>query len=346
MCQLAAYIGNKPIANLLLRAIENQEPYFGGHASGLAVIDDGIIKLEKNFGHIQLVKSKTKISMLNGTLGIAHSRYTSKGKDNPYLNTKEMTHPFIDDTESFALMHMGTISNYKDLWDELKDKYTFVSYSEMMKDITDSEVAVHLFSEALAKGMTIEEGLKYLATRCEGSFLFCLIHKDHPETIWIANWHEPCLVAVGNNETMFVTSRLGLYDVREDFDRVFVPPKNSIIKMSKGSVEISTLDDTRKIPYFKVDPMMLAHEIVKLLQKRGKMNVKQIYNSLRREGLLLAMRVPKEQLNEWDKQGISIINPYFDVLEMMLNQGVIVESVKMRFEGGVEDTPRFHYSLQ
>ena len=346
MCQLAAYIGDKPLANILLRAIENQEPYFGAHASGLAVVDEGKILLEKDFGHIQLVKSKTKISTMKGTVGIAHSRYSSKGKDNPYMNTKEMAHPFIDEKETFALMHIGYISNYRALWEELKDKYTFVTYSEMMRDITDSEVAVHLFSETLAEGRTIEESLKYLAKKCEGSFLFCVIHKDHPETIWIANWHEPCIIAVGKNETMFVTSRLGLYDIRDEFDRTFSPPKNSIIKLRKGSVKISTLDEERKIPLFKVDPMMLAHEIVKLLQKRGKMNVRQIYNSLRKEGFLCAISITKEEADDWTKQGISIINPYFEVLDMMLKQGVIIENVKMKFEGGVEDTPRFHYSLR
>ena len=346
MCQLAAYIGDRPLVNTLLRAIENQEPYFGAHASGLAVIDENKIVLEKDFGHVQLVKSKTRINALKGSLGIAHSRYSSKGRDNPYMNTKEMAHPFTDEKENFALMHMGYISNYRALWDELKDKHTFVTYSEMMKDITDSEVAVHLLSDALEEGMTIEEGLKHLAKRCEGSFLFCVIHKDHPDTIWIANWHEPCIVAVGNNETMFVTSKLGLYDVREDFDRTFSPPKNSIIELRKGTVKISTLDEDRKIPPFKLDPMMLAHEIMKLIQKRGTMNVRQIYNSLRKEGLLCALNITKEELDDFTKQGITIVNPYFDVLDMMLKQGVIFESVKMKFEGGVEDTPRFHYSLR
>lgn len=346
MCQLAAYIGNKPIANLLLRALENQEPYFGGHASGLAVLDGSELRLEKDFGHIQLVKSKTNINMLHGTSGIAHSKYTSKGKDNPYLNTKEMAQPFIDETKSFALMHMGAITNYRELWNELKDNHKFITYSEMMKEITDSEVAVHLLSDALAEGMSMEQGLKYLGKKCEGSFLFCVIHKNYPETIWIANWHEPCLVAIGNNETMFVSSRLGFYDVKEDFDRIFAPPKNSIIKLGRGTLEICTLNEDRKIPYFKVDPMILAHEIVKLLKKRGTMNVRQIYDSLHKEGLLCALSVSKEQLNEWEKLGISIVNPYFDVLDMMLKQGVIMEEVKMKFEGGVEDTPRFHYSLQ
>ena len=344
MCQLAAYVGERPVTALLLRAIENQEPYFGAHGSGLAVIDGGEIKLEKDFGHIQLVKSKTNITSLQGNIGIAHSRYTSKGRDNPYLNTREMTHPFIDDTGSFALMHMGAITNYLELWDELKGEHNFQSYSEMMKDITDSEVAVHLLSDALKRGMTIEESLRHLSERCQGSHLFCVIHKDHPDTIWIANWHEPCWIAVGTNESMFVTSRLGLYDVKDNFDRTFEPPKNSIIKMTKGKIEIYTLNPTKKIPQFTLDPMRLAHEILGLLQKRGTINVRVMYNVLRQEAIPCSLGVAKDTFDEWARQGITIVNPYFETLNMMLTQGVIREEVKMKPEGGVIDTPRFFYS--
>ena len=344
MCQLAAYVGNRPIASLLLRAIENQEPYFGGHASGLAVVDEREVKIEKDFGHVQLVKSKTNIASLQGTMGIAHSRYTSKGRDNPYLNTREMAQPFIDVTGSFALMHMGTITNYRELWDELKGEHKFQSYSEMMKDITDSEVAVHLLSDALKKGMTVEESLKHLSERCQGSHLFCMIHRDHPDTVWIANWHEPCWIAVGTEECMFVTSRLGFYDVKDSFDRVFEPPKNSIIKMTRTHVEISNLNTSKRIPNFKVDPMKLAHEILNLLQKRGAMNIRILYNVLRQGGLPYSMGITKDTYDEWTRQGISILNPYFDTLNMMLAQGVIKEEVKMKPEGGVIDTPRFIYS--
>ncbi|NQT09240.1 hypothetical protein HQ586_09200, partial [Candidatus Bathyarchaeota archaeon] len=115
MCQLAAYIGDRPIASLLLRAIEHQEAYVAGYATGLGVIDDGVLKVEKDVGHVRKAISTTGISKLKGTTGISHSRHTGKARNDPRHNTKEKAHPFVDGTGTLALMHNGTIYNYREL---------------------------------------------------------------------------------------------------------------------------------------------------------------------------------------------------------------------------------------
>ena len=56
MCQLAAYIGDRPIASLLLRAIEHQEGYVAGYATGLGVIDDGALRVEKDIGNFDIAE--------------------------------------------------------------------------------------------------------------------------------------------------------------------------------------------------------------------------------------------------------------------------------------------------
>ena len=71
MCQLAAYVGDRPIAPLLLRALELQEPYFGAHATGIGVIDDGALVVEKDYGHVARVRKTTAIESLGGTTGYA-----------------------------------------------------------------------------------------------------------------------------------------------------------------------------------------------------------------------------------------------------------------------------------
>jgi glucosamine--fructose-6-phosphate aminotransferase (isomerizing) len=114
MCQLAAYVGDRLIAPLLLRAIENQEPLLGAHASGMGVVDRGVLRIEKDFGHVRRVRSTTAISTLEGSVGIAHTRFSSNARDDPRYNTREMTHPFIDDTGKLALMHNGVLFNYRE----------------------------------------------------------------------------------------------------------------------------------------------------------------------------------------------------------------------------------------
>lgn len=345
MCQLAAYVGDRPIALLLLRAIELQEPYGGAHASGLAILDDGEIKIEKDFGHVARVKSTTNITSLKGTTGIAHSRYSSRIIRDPRHNTREKSHPFIDDTGTLALMHNGDISNYKEHWKRLSKKHTFRSYSADVDAITDSEVAVHMLSDAVQEGMTMEEGLRSVASQLMGTFLLACITSMQPETVWIANWHQRCVVAVGDNETMFCSSHIGFHEVSDDFDRVFEPPKNSLLKLTRDGVEVMPLDPNRRVPNLELNKNILGNRILGLLKCKGELDYKVLERELNEEGLAEALGISQEKWEAHKKAGISIVNPYIETLDMLIAEGKIKRRIDRRLEGGVEGTPRFAYSL-
>jgi glucosamine--fructose-6-phosphate aminotransferase (isomerizing) len=346
MCQLAAYIGDRPIASLLLRAIEHQEAYVAGYASGLGVIDDGVLKVEKDVGHVRKVISTTGISELKGTTGISHSRHTGKARDEPRHNTKEKGHPFVDETGTLALMHNGAIFNYRELWEDLRDRHEFASYSEDVDDITDSEVAVHILREALDAGESMEEALRFLAKAVKGTFLFGVISTEHPETVWIANWAQPCVVALNDDEAMFVSSPIGFYDVREEFDRVFTPPWNSIIKLTRGRVEISTMDPNRKIPRMNMDSNVLARSILAALERNGKMEIRNLGRALNPDGMAAAYGVSADTYSKYYKEEhVRPNNDYFGVLDMLVRDGMILEEISLVSEAGVPDIPKFFYSL-
>jgi glucosamine--fructose-6-phosphate aminotransferase (isomerizing) len=344
LCQLAAYVGDRPIAPLLLRAIELQEPYFGAHASGLGVVDDGVLRVEKDFGHVARVRSTTAIQSLRGTTGIAHSRYNAKAKDDPRYNIKAMAHPFVNDTGTIALMHNGGISNYKEHWERLRDRHRFTSYSAEVDDITDSEVVVHLLSEALEGGISMDEGLRSVASRITGSFLLGVVTAEQPETVWIANWHQPCVAAVGEDEAMFCSSRIGFHEVRDELDRIFEPPKNSLLRLTRGKVDVMPLDQSRRVPNLRLDRNELGRSILALLA-RGRLDFRQISQALNPEGWARAYGVSVERWEEYRRAGVSVVNPYIEVLDTLISEGRILEQVDLRPEGGVSDTPRFSYIL-
>ena len=202
MCQLAAYTGHRPKAQLLLKAIELQEAYLGGHASGLGVISEGEFKIEKDIGPVDRVRQTTTIEKLDGPVGIAHSRWGHGHFDARY-NTKKMAHPFTDCNDAICLMHNGTITNFKQHWDHLKERHPFRSYEPGIDAITDSEIAVHMLEEQMDRGLDIGQALRKIAPKLTGAFLLACIGIEEPETIWIANWHQPCVVGIGNDETMF-----------------------------------------------------------------------------------------------------------------------------------------------
>ena len=345
MCQLAAYVGDRPVAPLLLRALELQEPYFGAHASGLGVIDSGELRVVKDAGYVARVRETTDIKSLVGMTGIAHSRYNSTARDDPRYNTRRMSHPFVDCTGTLCMMHNGGISNYKEHWKRLRDGHAFTSYEAELDAITDSEVAVHMLEDAVKKGMSIEEGLRWMAPQLKGSFLLACISTDEPETVWIANWHQPCLVAVGEDEAMFCSSYIGFSELRNDLDRVFEPSKNSLLKLTRGRVEIMPLDPGRKVPQLKLDKNEAGRQIVEVLKRKCEVDFRVLWYELNPDGWARSFGVTPEEWQELRKRGVSIVNPYIETLDMLLAEGKIRRRIDRRYEGGIEGTPRFAYSL-
>ncbi len=345
MCQLAAYVGDGSIAPLLLRAIELQEAYFGGHASGLGVVDDGVIRIEKDIGPVERVRRTTNIESLEGSAGIAHSRFGS-GFYDPRYNTKRMAHPFPDCTGELALMHNGILNNYKELWSELRDRHTFTSYEAEVDDITDSEVAVHLLEEALAEGLSMVEALRRVASRLKGSFLLACIWVREPDAVWIANWHQPCVIAVGYDESMFCSNPIGFEHVRDRFHHFFEPPKNSIIKLERGRVTIMPLDPERRAPELHLDRELLKELILEVLRREGETDVRDLWYKLFPEGWAKALGISKKEAERLImREGITIGNPYFEVLEELVEEGRIKRRIDYRLEAGVKDIPRFSFSL-
>jgi glucosamine 6-phosphate synthetase-like amidotransferase/phosphosugar isomerase protein len=343
-CQLAAYIGDRPIADLLLNALEYQEPLYGGHATGMGVLNGDQIDVIKAAGPVHHVK-KTHPEILNlkGTCAIAHSRYSDNARVNPDYNLDEMAHPYLSDDGRLALMHNGSIKNYKELWQELEKDHTFRSYGEKVDDITDSEVAVHMISDALETGMTVIEAFQHIAPKLTGTFLLSVIYTEEPDTIYICNWYQPCYVAIGNNEVMFVSSRRGLRDSGKYLDRVFQPPKNSILELKRGKINIYEMDPNREIPQLVMNIPKALDLIKSKIKQEKSIDIRKLFYALHPDGWAEIFNLSSDKWKAYRKAGIYVMNPYFELLETLVKNGEIVESIDPRTEGGIDNVPRFSY---
>ena len=345
MCQLAAYVGDRPVAPLLLRSLELQEPYYAGHATGLGVLEGGSLRIAKDSGPVSRVRRSTGIESLEGTAGIAHSRYNGRARDDARYNAPEMAHPFLSDGGDLALMHNGTIYNYKEHWLRLRERHEFSSYVEEVDAITDSEIAVHMLSDALEEGASMEEGLRVIAPRLTGGFLLAAITPREPETVWIANWFQPCVVAVGDDEAMFCSNVIGFHDVRDELDRVFEPPRNSILRLTRGRVEVTTMDPGRRVPGWRLDEGRASELVLEALKEEGEMGVVKLNDAIYPEGWAEAFGVSPEAFDKEYRQGFRYVNEYFSLMERLVKDGLVRRRVDLREEGGFPDTPRFSYSL-
>ena len=346
MCQLVGYIGDRPIAPLILKALELQEPYFAAHATGMGTIDaKGKIQIQKATGPVAVVKKTTKITRLKGNVGIGHSRYSALAREDPRYDADNMCHPFTNDAGDIALMHNGEIANFKDHWARLKSNHNFKGYNLAINWITDSEVAVHMIDDEVKKGVGFDEALRTVMPKLTGKVLLCLISEKEPDTIWLANRWQPCVLGLGKDEVMWTSSEIGLEPIKDELKKIYQPPKNSLIKLTRGKAEVEVLDPNYKVADLKLNKRILKEGILSIL---GLCNLDfyRLWYALDKTHWAKAYGIGQEEWKELGRDyGVSIVNPFIEVLDELIEVGKIKKSIDYRAEGCCLKTPRFMYGL-
>ncbi|MCX6656027.1 MAG: hypothetical protein NTY03_13060 [Candidatus Bathyarchaeota archaeon] len=346
MCQLVGYIGDRPIAPLILKALELQEPYFGAHATGMGVIDSkDKIQIQKATGPVAVVKKTTKITKLKGNIGIGHSRYSALAREDPRYDLDAMCHPFTNDASDIAMMHNGGITNFEEHWARLKPNHKFKSYNPAIDWITDSEVAVHMIDEEVKKGAGFDEALRTVMPKLTGQVLLCLINEKEPDTIWLANRWQPCYIGVADDEVMWSSSKVGLEPIKDELKKIYQPPKNSLIKLKRGEADVQILDPNYKVADLKLNKRKLKEGILSILSVAD-LDFHRLWYALDKTHWAKSYGIAQE---EWitlrRDYGVSIVNPLIEVLDELINEEKIAKRIDYRAEGCCIKTPRFMYNI-
>jgi len=192
MCGIFGYVGNKDCVSLLMEGLKKLE-YRGYDSAGIAVINDGDLKIKKCAGKIsELEKLLSENSHIQSNIGIAHTRWATHGRP-----SQENSHPHTDCKDEIAVVHNGIIENYLSLRREL------VNAGHKFRSTTDTEVIVHLIEQNL--NGSIEEAVRKTMAVLEGSFAIAVVSKNHPDEIIAAKKGSPLKIGIGKDET-FVAS--------------------------------------------------------------------------------------------------------------------------------------------
>ncbi len=333
MCQLAAYVGDRNAAPILLKSLLLQEGYLGGHSTGLATSFGGSIHMVKDIGSTQEVVTKTGIASLKGLTGIAHSRHTVDAIKDSRCNRVQNAHPWLSEDGSIVMMHNGVITNYEEHWRRLKEHHQFSSLVEELNYITDSEVAIHMLSDKVKTGITLAEALSDTTNRLTGMVLLGAMANSEPKTVYLTNWNQPCYLGIGNGENMF-SSRIGLNHVEDRFN-IFKAPNNSLIKLTPGDMEVTKLDETRSFPNLQMDIGLFGKNVSRLLRERGELDSFGLLIPLLQRGYDEAYGIEPDKWREIVKLGYGDANDHFEALEQLTKWGRIRRSVKQREEAGI-----------
>ena len=183
MCGIVGYVGSEPAVGFLLDGMHRLE-YRGYDSAGVAIVEDGAIRVERKAGRLENLANALKGEELEGHLGIGHTRWATHGAP-----TDENAHPHRDCSGRLAIVHNGIIENH----DVLRDKLEGSGHE--FKSETDTEVAAHLIESIMKeRSCNLTQAVIEAVNVLEGAFALVCVSADEPNLIVTARQEPPIIV--------------------------------------------------------------------------------------------------------------------------------------------------------
>ncbi len=227
MCGIVGYFGNKKAAEVLVEGLSKLE-YRGYDSAGVAVIEDGNVDVKKCKGRLANLEDKLSKHILNGTIGIGHTRWATHGEPSD-VNS----HPHTNGEGTIAVVHNGIIENYLVLREWLTSEgYKFQSE-------TDTEVIPHLV-DYYYEGDLLDAVMKAVK-RMEGSYAVGVICKNEPDKLIAVRKDSPLIVGVGEGESFIASDIPAVLNYTRE---VYLLEDNEFVLIDEKGVTI--LDENKQ----------------------------------------------------------------------------------------------------
>ena len=223
MCGIVCYVGREKAKPILMEGLKRLE-YRGYDSAGLAIQHKKQIDYYRTVGKIIELESKINDLDIEGTAGIAHTRWATHGEP-----TEENAHPHRDEKDNIYVIHNGIIENFHQLKRKLqKAGVTFRSE-------TDTEVLAHLIAQNFDGDLN--EAVRKTMSQVEGTFGLAVINRKSPGEIVVARRGSPLIIGVGEGENFAASDVAAM--VRYT-NKVVHLNDNELALLTKDGVSIST----------------------------------------------------------------------------------------------------------
>ncbi|ACP46095.1 glucosamine/fructose-6-phosphate aminotransferase, isomerizing [Sulfolobus islandicus Y.G.57.14] len=215
MCGIIGVVSNKEskrLAELVVSCLNRLE-YRGYDSVGVAALSSANLEVRKAKGTVEEVVRKKNIKELSGYAFLGHTRWATHGAPTDYN-----AHPHTDCSNNIAVIHNGTIRNFKELRDELQ------SLGHKFKSETDTEVIPHMMEEYMKRGMDTFQAFRSAVKSIQGSFAILAVVKGE-RRIFFAKRDNPLVIGLGDDKT-FIAS-----DIPS-----FLPYTRKLIVISDGEL--------------------------------------------------------------------------------------------------------------
>ena len=229
MCGIVGYVGPRQALPFLMTGLRRLE-YRGYDSAGVAVQENGALEVLRAEGKLDNLASIVSNHPAPGHTGIGHTRWATHGRP-----SEQNAHPHVDCGGVTAVIHNGIIENFETL------KAPLVASGHRFTSETDTEVAVHLLEEELAKGRTLEEAALAVLPRLEGAAALAFISARDPGKIVAARIASAggVIVGFGNGENFIASDMPALLE-----------HTRKVVFLEAGEVAAVTKDGAR---FFRID---------------------------------------------------------------------------------------------
>jgi len=180
MCGIYGAINSHSVTNSLMAGLSSLS-YRGYDSAGIAVIGPTGLERRRAEGKLDRLAGLLQSSPLEGSVGIAHTRWATHGAP-----TRRNAHPHM--TAKVAVVHNGIIENCLELRRSLEqDGYVFNSD-------TDSEVVPLMVTRFLDQGMDEVSALRSTFGQLDGSFAIAAVFNDCPEMLFAMRHGSPLVL--------------------------------------------------------------------------------------------------------------------------------------------------------
>lgn len=195
MCGIVGYLGNGNVYDILIKGLHRLE-YRGYDSAGIALVNpQGALGIYKTKGKVDNLEAYCVGKDLTAGVGIAHTRWATHGEP-----SDTNAHPHYSEDGEIAVVHNGTIENYKVLKDALA-KHGCKFHSE-----TDTEVLVQLIEYIrLTTGCDLITAVRKAMKKIVGAYAIAVVRKGDPDTLIAARQSSPLVIGIGDGETFLAS---------------------------------------------------------------------------------------------------------------------------------------------
>lgn len=226
MCGIVGYIGNSKASPILINGLLKLE-YRGYDSAGIATIENNNICKIKNKGRVKELQNAGNIDALNGTIGIAHTRWATHGKP-----SSTNAHPQLDTHENFAVVHNGIIENYT----QLKSFLINAGYSFLSE--TDTEVIPNLIDYYYKKEPQncmnrFIKAVNKATNDLKGSFAIAVISKLEPDKVITTKKDSPLVIGISSCDKYIASDIPAVLDYTNN---IYILNDYDLVELTKDNI--------------------------------------------------------------------------------------------------------------